>query len=247
MFQLEDCAAAVLVLRTAQHPAQAGRSVKIARAVHRQACEGVCPIYSAEVVNYLVDLRLHYRRVKKRERKGGTGSSHSAPYRQPGYLSARHRTDRQRRDAVPDGFKNRQLGAAIRIADFSGPLVLRLGEQNILSAAALAYMNVLRDTAILDLDNNNVSVLQQQLKQTQDQFGPSSCTRVQRQTSASPLATEHAEHARHAGHAGSSYIPKILPAMTVHRRMTVLRQTTGRVIWDTKDADCDGPLRLIVC
>jgi outer membrane protein len=55
---------------------------------------------------------------------------------------------------------------------------LRLDEQNLLNNAALAYMNVLRDTAILDLDNNNVSVLQQQLKQTQDQFQVGQVTRT---------------------------------------------------------------------
>ncbi len=47
-----------------------------------------------------------------------------------------------------------------------------------LDNAALAYMNVLRDTAILNLDNNNVSVLQQQLKQTQDQFQVGQVTRT---------------------------------------------------------------------
>lgn len=47
---------------------------------------------------------------------------------------------------------------------------LRLSEQNILSAAAAAYMNVLRDTALLNLQQNNVEVLQQQLKQTEDRF-----------------------------------------------------------------------------
>ena len=55
---------------------------------------------------------------------------------------------------------------------------LRLDEQTILNAAAVAYMNVLRDTAILNLDNNNVSVLQQQLKQTQDQFQVGQVTRT---------------------------------------------------------------------
>ncbi len=47
---------------------------------------------------------------------------------------------------------------------------LRLSEQNVLSAAAAAYMNVLRDTALLTLQQNNVDVLQQQLKQTEDRF-----------------------------------------------------------------------------
>ena len=77
-----------------------------------------------------------------------------------------------------NGFKT---GNTVRQSEsqiFQGRESLRLGEENILSAAALAYMNVLRDTAILDLDNANVSVLQQQLKQTQDQFQVGTVTRT---------------------------------------------------------------------
>ena len=77
-----------------------------------------------------------------------------------------------------NGFKT---GNTVRQSEsqiFQGRESLRLGEENILSAAAQAYMNVLRDTAILDLDNNNVSVLQQQLKQTQDQFQVGEVTRT---------------------------------------------------------------------
>lgn len=38
---------------------------------------------------------------------------------------------------------------------------LRLTEQTVLLAAATAYMNLLRDTAILDLQRRNVEVLQE--------------------------------------------------------------------------------------
>ncbi len=55
---------------------------------------------------------------------------------------------------------------------------LRLSEQNILGNAASAYMNVLRDTALLKLQQNNVEVLQQQLKQTQDRFQVGEVTRT---------------------------------------------------------------------
>jgi outer membrane protein len=47
---------------------------------------------------------------------------------------------------------------------------LRLGEETILLSAATAYMNVLRDTAILDLRRNNIIVLEEQLRQTRDRF-----------------------------------------------------------------------------
>ncbi len=55
---------------------------------------------------------------------------------------------------------------------------LRLSEVNILNAAAAAYMNVLRDTALLRLSNSNIDVLQQQLKQTNDRFNVGEVTRT---------------------------------------------------------------------
>ena len=55
---------------------------------------------------------------------------------------------------------------------------LRLSEQNILNAAAVAYMNVLRDTAISNLRQNNIDVLSQQLKQTNDRFKVGEVTRT---------------------------------------------------------------------
>ena len=47
-----------------------------------------------------------------------------------------------------------------------------------LLAALTDYMNVLRDTAILDLDRNNVDVLQEQLRQTRDRFNVGEVTRT---------------------------------------------------------------------
>jgi outer membrane protein len=42
---------------------------------------------------------------------------------------------------------------------------LRVTEQQVLLDAATAYMNLLRDQAILDLNRRNVEVLTEQLKQ----------------------------------------------------------------------------------
>ena len=39
-------------------------------------------------------------------------------------------------------------------------------------------MNVLRDTAILDLQRNNVEVIEEQLRQTQDRFNVGEVTRT---------------------------------------------------------------------
>ena len=55
---------------------------------------------------------------------------------------------------------------------------LRNTEQNVLLSAVTYYMDVMRDTAILDLDRNNVEVLQEQLRQTQDRFNVGEVTRT---------------------------------------------------------------------
>ena len=55
---------------------------------------------------------------------------------------------------------------------------LRLSEQNILNAAAVAYMNVLRDTALENLARNNIDVLSVQLRQTTDRFKVGEVTRT---------------------------------------------------------------------
>jgi outer membrane protein len=55
---------------------------------------------------------------------------------------------------------------------------LRLTEQTVLLNAATAYMNVLRDTAILDLQRRNVEVLQEQLRQTRDRFNVGEVTKT---------------------------------------------------------------------
>ena len=54
---------------------------------------------------------------------------------------------------------------------------LRVTEQAVLLNAATAYMNLLRDSAILDLQRRNVEVLQEQLRQTRDRFNVGEVTR----------------------------------------------------------------------
>src|SRR5215510_15000520 len=55
---------------------------------------------------------------------------------------------------------------------------LRVTEQATLLAAVTAYMNLLRDAAILDLQRRNVEVLQEQLRQTRDRFNVGEVTRT---------------------------------------------------------------------
>jgi outer membrane protein len=60
----------------------------------------------------------------------------------------------------------------------AGVEALRVLEQQVLLDAATAYMNVLRDTAILDLQRRNVEVLEEQLRQTRDRFNVGEVTRT---------------------------------------------------------------------
>src|SRR5271168_2672846 len=55
---------------------------------------------------------------------------------------------------------------------------LRVTEQQVLLDSATAYMNLLRDAAILDLNRSNVEVLTEQLKQTRDRFNVGEVTRT---------------------------------------------------------------------
>jgi outer membrane protein len=70
---------------------------------------------------------------------------------------------------------------------------LRLTEQNILLAGATAYMNLIRDAAILELQRRNVEVLQEQLRQTRDRFTVGEVTRTDVAQSESRLAAARAQ------------------------------------------------------
>jgi outer membrane protein len=65
---------------------------------------------------------------------------------------------------------------------------LRVTEQQVLLDAATAYMNLLRDAAILELNRNNVQVLTEQLKQTRDRFNVGEVTRTDVAQAGSRLA-----------------------------------------------------------
>ena len=57
---------------------------------------------------------------------------------------------------------NRTRAAESQVS--AGRETLRVIEQQVLLDAAVSYMNVLRDTAILDLQRRNVEVLEEQLR-----------------------------------------------------------------------------------
>jgi outer membrane protein len=72
---------------------------------------------------------------------------------------------------------------------------LRQAEVQTLQAAAAAYMDVLRDTAVLGLRRSNIKVLQVQLQQTQDRFHVGEVTRTDVAQAESALAGARADFA----------------------------------------------------
>jgi outer membrane protein len=71
---------------------------------------------------------------------------------------------------------------------------LRNTEQNVLQTGATAYMNVLRDTAILNLNKNNIIVLEEQLRQTRDRFLVGAVTRTDVAQAESSLASARSSY-----------------------------------------------------
>lgn len=77
-----------------------------------------------------------------------------------------------------DGGKTRSSVGQAESQVLGARATLRNTEQNVLLDAATSYMNVLRDTAILTLNRNNVEVLEEQLRQTRDRFQVGEVTRT---------------------------------------------------------------------
>ncbi|TMJ02614.1 MAG: TolC family outer membrane protein [Alphaproteobacteria bacterium] len=79
---------------------------------------------------------------------------------------------------VFNGMRSGNLTRQAEASVLAGRETLRNAEQTALLDGATAYMNVLRDTAILDLQRRNVQVLQEQLKQARDRFNVGEVTRT---------------------------------------------------------------------
>jgi outer membrane protein len=78
-------------------------------------------------------------------------------------------------------FNGFQTGNRTRAAEsqvMAARETLRVIEQTVLLDAATAYMNVLRDTAILEVQRSNVRVLGETLRQTRDRFNVGEVTRT---------------------------------------------------------------------
>jgi outer membrane protein len=92
-----------------------------------------------------------------------------------------------------DGFRtyNNVKGAEATVE--AGREDLRNAEVNILLNSATAYMNVVRDQAIVNLRQNNVKVLSEQLRATQDRFKVGEVTRTDVAQAESGLAQSQAD------------------------------------------------------
>lgn len=94
---------------------------------------------------------------------------------------------------VFNGFRTENSTRQAESQVFGSRESLRNVEQNTLFNAAQSYMNVLRDTAILDLQRNNVEVLEEQLRQTRDRFNVGEVTRTDVAQAESRLAAARSQ------------------------------------------------------
>ena len=81
-------------------------------------------------------------------------------------------------ETLYDGFQTANRTRQAESQVMGARETLRVTEQQVLLDAATAYMNLLRDQAILDLNRRNVEVLTEQLKQTRDRFNVGEVTRT---------------------------------------------------------------------
>jgi outer membrane protein len=77
-----------------------------------------------------------------------------------------------------NGFQNGNRTRQAESQVFAARETLRSMEQTVLLDAATAYMNLLRDAAILELQRSNVNVLEVTLRQTRDRFTAGEVTRT---------------------------------------------------------------------
>lgn len=100
-----------------------------------------------------------------------------------------------------------RTGNSVRQAD-AGVLQareqMRVTEQSVLLDGAVAYMDVLRDTAILSLRNNNIDVLEEQLRQTRDRFSVGEVTRTDVAQAEARLAQARSDSSQASGNLKSS-------------------------------------------
>jgi len=77
-----------------------------------------------------------------------------------------------------NGFRDSNAMKRAKSSVMAGRAQLQSVEQQVLLEAVTAYMNVLRDEAVVDLNKNNVQVLERQLQASQDRFRVGEVTRT---------------------------------------------------------------------
>ena len=92
-------------------------------------------------------------------------------------------------ETLYNGFKTANQTRQAESQVLAARATLQTTVQTTLLNAATAYMNVLRDGAILDLQKRNVEVLQEQLRQTRDRFNVGEVTRTDVAQAESRLAS----------------------------------------------------------
>jgi len=135
----------------------------------------------------------------------------------------------------------------------AGRATLAVTEETVLLNAATAYMNLIRDSAILDLQRKNVEVLQEQLRQTRDRFNVGEVTRTDVAQAESRLAAGRAQVlSAESNYIGSKAVyrqvigvepGKLAPAAPVDRyspRTLAQAVTTGRELNPTVAAAMFG-------
>jgi outer membrane protein len=118
---------------------------------------------------------------------GGAGRDVEFSYPASATLSARQ--------SLFDGYRTRNRVRAADSQVLASREELRNTEQNVLLDGVVAYLNVLRDTAILNLRRNNIDVIREQLRQTQDRFRVGEVTRTDVAQAESRLAFAQAQFA----------------------------------------------------
>jgi len=102
----------------------------------------------------------------------GTNRSRSVSRTYPSTVGA------QLQQNIFNGFQTANRTRQAESQVFAARETLRVIEQTVLLDAATVYMNVLRDTAVLELQRRNVEVIQEQLRQTRDRFNVGEVTRT---------------------------------------------------------------------
>ncbi|RMF15942.1 MAG: secretion protein [Alphaproteobacteria bacterium] len=126
------------------------------------------------------------------------------------------------------GFRNFNQFKGAKAAIFAGRADLLQTEQQVLLDAVTAYMDVLRDQAVLQLNENNVQVLTRQLEATQDRFRVGEITRTDVAQAEARLSGAKAQ--------------RINAAATLETSRAVFRRVIGHYPASLEDAPALPPL-----